>query len=108
MQTTETHLSLMGAGDPSFWGELLIFLNVEMYQDRGLSNPSPSANLVGIWKGKERMKAAGIMPAAFFCARAIAGAVFMGKNVIQTIVEATWHQIKKIMAQGICIKNFVS
>jgi hypothetical protein len=69
----------MGAGDPSFWGELLIFLNVETYQDRGLSNPSPSANLVGIWKGKERMKAAGTMPAAFFCAQAIAERFFMEK-----------------------------
>jgi hypothetical protein len=40
-----------GAGDPSFRGEFLMVLNVEINQDRALSSPSPTANLAGIWKG---------------------------------------------------------
>jgi hypothetical protein len=39
-----------GAGDPSFWGEFLIYLTMLRDQGGALSSPSPSANLVGIWK----------------------------------------------------------
>ncbi len=49
----------VNAGEP-FLGRIPYFL------DRALPGPSPSANLVGIWKAFDRQREAAAMPAVFY------------------------------------------